>query len=135
LHSSLSTTLRPVTRRSAAVALSSTRTFKTVLSTFTRSREEPLAKKVRFGFALGYLTGSDDPIKYSGFVCESMTPSINRRNNATLDVSILGPFEGTAMDGYTIPDCENPDPLLSEDCKIIVNSNWETTDVSQWPFR
>jgi hypothetical protein len=41
-----------------------------------------------------------------------MTPSINRQaENATLEVSILGPFEGTTMDGYSIPDCENPDPL------------------------
>jgi hypothetical protein len=94
---------------------------------FTRSTSR---EKVKFSFALGYLTGSDDPQKYSGFVCESITPSGNRRQRTGLEVSIVGPYTPTDMVGYTIPDCENPTPQLTEDCKVLINSNWETTDVS-----
>jgi hypothetical protein len=87
-------------------------------------------EKVKFSFALGYLTGSDDPQKYSGFVCESVTYNANRRQKTGFEVSIVGPYEPTPMTGYSIPDCENPTPQLSEDVRVTVNSNWETTDVS-----
>lgn len=87
-------------------------------------------EKVKFSFALGYLTGSADPQKYSGFVCESITPSANRRQKTGLEVSIVGPYEPADMPGYTIPDCENPAGQLSEDVKVLINANYETTDVS-----
>lgn len=87
-------------------------------------------EKVKFSFALGYLTGSDDPQKYSGFACESITPSANRRQKTGFEVSIVGPYEPADMVGYSIPDCENPDSQLSEDVKVLINNSYETTDVS-----
>jgi hypothetical protein len=87
-------------------------------------------QKVHTSFALGYIEGDIDPQKFSGFVVETFTPSANRRQNAGLEVTLIGPYEPTTMVDYTIPDCENPDPLQSEDCKVLVNGNWETTDVS-----
>lgn len=87
-------------------------------------------EKVKFSFALGYITGSDDPQKYSGFVCESVTYNANRRQRSGMEVSIIGPYEPTDMVGYTIPDCENPTAQLSEDCRVLINGNWETTDIS-----
>lgn len=94
---------------------------------FTRavSRE-----KVRFGFALGYLDGALDPVKYSGFVVESLTPGGSRRQPAALEVSIVGLFEGDPMDGYVIPACENPTALESHDIRVSVDNNWETSDLS-----
>lgn len=86
-------------------------------------------EKVRFGFILGFLEDID-PEKFSGFVCESVTPTVNRRQFAGLEVSIIGPYEPETLPDYTVPDCENPTPLDSSDCKVLINSAWETADIS-----
>jgi hypothetical protein len=94
---------------------------------FTRSVSR---QKVHTGFALGYIEGDIDPQKFSGFVVETFQPSSNRRQDAGLEVTLIGPYEPTTMIDYVIPDCENPTPLASEDCKVLINNNWETTDLS-----
>ncbi len=93
---------------------------------FTRATSR---EKVRFGFILGFLEDID-PEKFSGFVCESVTPTVNRRQFAGLEVSIMGPYEPETLPDYTVPDCENPTPLDSSDCKALINGNWETSDIS-----
>lgn len=94
---------------------------------FTRSTSR---QKIHTSFALGYKDGVTDPQKFSGFVVETFTPSANRRQNAGLEVTLVGPYEPETMTGYVIPECENPDPMQSEDCKVLINGSWETTDVS-----
>lgn len=95
---------------------------------FTRSTGR---EKVYTSFALGWIDdNARDPEKFSGFAVESFTPSANRRQDAGLEVVLIGRFEGTPMVDYTIPDCENPTPMPSADCKVLINNNYETTDIS-----
>lgn len=88
-------------------------------------------QKQYFSFALGWDSVTDRVEQYAGFVVEQFTPSVNADENAQLTVVIVGPWEPYAiLESFSIPACENIDPLVSEDCKVLIDGNWETTDVN-----
>lgn len=87
-------------------------------------------QKVRFSFALGWDNVSDRVEKYVGYVCESFQPKLDRRQNVSLSVTVIGPWEPEIVTDFSIPDCVNITPLRTDDCKIEINSAWETPDVN-----
>lgn len=87
-------------------------------------------EKSRFSFVLGWDTVTDRFEKYIGFVCDTFNPSFPRRQNATLQVSLIGPWEPEILTSLTVPECENITPLLTDDCKVLIDGNWETTDIN-----
>ncbi len=49
----------------------------------------------------------------------------------SLTVTILGPWDYDSLEpGLTIPDCVNPTPLRTEECKIEINSVFATADLN-----
>lgn len=87
-------------------------------------------EKVRFGFIIGRLVGSDPAEKYSGFVVENLGPSLNRRLKAGFDVSLVGLFTPEEVVGYSEPPCVKNDGLESWDSRLQVDGNWETPDIN-----
>lgn len=74
---------------------------------------------------------SNDPEKYCDYVVESLTPSISLEGNCTLSVQLLGPWEYDSVEaGYSAPSCTNIDPLQAQDCRVSINSVWQTTDIN-----
>lgn len=86
--------------------------------------------KVRFTFALGWEPVTTRVEKYVGFVCESFSPRLERRQNVGLTVSVVGPWDPDIEAAFTIPACQNITPLLTDDCKVTINGSWETPDIS-----
>jgi hypothetical protein len=87
--------------------------------------------KLRTSFALGWEDVEDRVEKYVGFAVESWNPTVSRDGQVGLQVSLIGPWEPDSIEeDFTIPDCVNIDPLLAEDCRLLVDNNWETTDVN-----
>lgn len=101
---------------------------------FTRSAAN---EKAYFSFALGWDSVTDRVEQYAGYAVEQFNPSANLDENGQLQVVIVGPWEPYAiLDTFSIPECENITPLVSEDVKVIINSNYETTDINNhsWAF-
>lgn len=98
------------------------------------SRSATKTKK-RISFALGWDTVPDRVEKYAGYVVESFSPSANRNGDAALQVTLLGPWDYDSIEtSFEIPECSNPEILKSEDCKLLIDGNWETTDVNSMAF-
>ena len=85
--------------------------------------------KVRFSFVLGWTNVTNRAEKYVGFACESFTENLDRRQNVKLSVSVVGPWSPELLTSFSIPACVSPTAALTADCKIMIDSNWETTDV------
>lgn len=87
--------------------------------------------KLLTGFALGWDDVTDRVEIYAGFAVESWNPTVNRDGNAGLQVSLIGPWEPDSIPtDFDIPDCINIDPLLAQDCSLLVDGNIQTTDVN-----
>jgi hypothetical protein len=87
--------------------------------------------KVKVTFALGYedMTGTIE--KFADYVVETFQPSANLDGDPALVVSLLGPWDHDSLEpGLTIPDCVNPTPLLTEDCKIEIDGSFQTADLN-----
>lgn len=95
---------------------------------FTRSASRV---KKRFSFILGYEDNTGTLEKYADFVCETFQPQASLTADPSLTVTILGPWDYDSLEPtYTVPDCVNPDPLRSEDCKLEVNGAFQTADLN-----
>lgn len=87
--------------------------------------------KPRFSFALGWENVTNRVEKYAGFVVESYNPTAERNGQVGLSVSIVGPWEYDSIETtFTIPNCVNITPLQVEDVKVLVDGNYQTTDVN-----
>lgn len=95
---------------------------------FTRSAS---SQKQYFSFVLGWDDVADRVEQYAGYAVEQFNPSVNADENAALQVVIVGPWQPAAiLEDFDIVPCENIEPIPSEDCKVIIDSNWETTDIN-----
>ncbi len=65
-----------------------------------------------------------DPSKYFNQVVESVVITLNRRQNVSAVVTLIGRFTPEEMDGYTIPDCENLSALKGRHCKVKINGEY-----------
>ncbi len=87
--------------------------------------------KLRFSFALGYEDMTSTIEKYADYTCETFQPSASLDKSPSLTVTIIGPWEYDSLEPtLTIPDCINPTALLTEDCKLEVNSVFQTGDIN-----
>lgn len=86
--------------------------------------------KVRFSFCMGWENVTNRVEKYIGFICDSYTPNLTRRQNVSLSVSVVGPWAPELVTAFAIPACVNIAALITDDCKVQVQSLWETTDIS-----
>ena len=86
--------------------------------------------KKRFSFVKGFEANTGSIEKFADYVCESFLPTSSLTADPGLTVTILGPWEPDSLEpAYTVPDCVNPDPLRSEDCKLEVNNAFQTQDL------
>lgn len=82
-------------------------------------------------FALGWDDVTNRVEKYIDHVVESVNPSISLDGNVSLNVVLLGPWEYDSIEtSFSIPACSNIDPLQAQDCRISIDSVWQTTDVN-----
>lgn len=87
--------------------------------------------KKRFSFLLGYEDNTATLEKYADYVCESFQPQGSLSADPSLTVTILGPWDFDSLEPtYTVPDCINPSPLRTEDCKLEVNGAFQTQDLN-----
>lgn len=90
----------------------------------------PSRVKPRFSMMLGWEDVTDRFEKYVGAVVESLDLNLQRRQNVGLTVSIITPWEPEILDTYTVPECYNPNALLTDDCRVSIDANWETLDIN-----
>ena len=90
--------------------------------------------KKRISFALGWDNVEDRVEKYSGFACDSVTPTLNRRQPVQFSASYIGAWEPEIRTEYDIPACVTIKPMMTEDCRLLVNGNWETSDINTLTF-
>jgi len=96
--------------------------------TFTRASSRV---KARFSFALGYEDNVSSIEKYIDYVVESYHPQASLSTDPSLTVTLLGPWDYDSVEaGLTIPDCVNPTPLRTEECRHKIDGNWESSDVN-----
>ncbi len=93
---------------------------------FTRSTSDT---KVKFSFALGFKTNSALTEKYYNAVCERFDPVLNRGGDVSLTVSVLANYEPEEVSGFSLPACVNYTPLKTSECRVEIDSNWETLDI------
>lgn len=86
--------------------------------------------KVRFGFVLGWENVTDRFEKYNGAVVDSFQITANRRQQVQLTVTVICPWPPDVLTSFTVPDCTTFTPLVTDDCRVEINSLWETTDVN-----
>jgi hypothetical protein len=89
--------------------------------------------KKRFSFVIGFedsgATGTIE--KYADYVCESFQPQASLTTDPSLTVTLVGPWDYDSLEPtFSIPTCVNPDPLRTEDCKLEVNSVFQTADLN-----
>lgn len=88
-------------------------------------------EKQRFSFIMGWENVTDRFEKYVGFVTESVVINAERRQNVSMTVTIFGPWEPEILDNtYVAPACTNPDALVTDDCRVLIDSIWETLDIN-----
>lgn len=122
----------PLMSGSGGISVSATTNGAQKFHSIYRSEEDA---KVRTGFTLGWDNVTDRIEKYSGFVCESYSVTLNRRQPVQLQVSYIGPWDPEILDdSYTIPPCVTITPMMTDDCRIQINSAWETSDVNTGTF-
>lgn len=85
--------------------------------------------KPKFSFALGFKTGGLATEKYYNAVCATFDPVLNRGGDVSLTVSVLCNYEPDEVAGFTVPPCINYTPLKTSECRVQINSAWETLDV------
>lgn len=87
--------------------------------------------KVPLSFITGFEGDTATIEKYIDYVVESINPQASLGTDPSLQVALLGPWDYDTLEpGYTIPDCINPTPLLTEMCRVKVDGNWESPDVN-----
>lgn len=88
-------------------------------------------EKVRFTFALGYEDQTSSIEKYIDYAVESINPQASLTTDPSFQVVIIGPWDYDSLEPtLTIPDCVNPNPLRTEDCRVKVDGNFESSDVN-----
>ncbi len=96
--------------------------------TFTRSTDR---NKVRFTFCLGYEDNTATLEKYIDYAVESINPQASLGTDPSLQVVMVGPWEYDSLEpSYTVPDCVNPTPLRTEECRVKIDGNFESADVN-----
>lgn len=85
--------------------------------------------KPKFSFALGYKNSGLATEKYYNGVVETFNPTLNRGGDVSLTVGIIANYEPLEVAGFVVPACENFAPLKTSDCRVRINSNWETLDI------
>ncbi len=94
------------------------------------ARSATKAKKY-LSFALGWDEDIDRVEKYINHVVESVTVSASLDNQMTLQVVLVGEWEyDTIETAFSIPECVNIDALQTTDCRIEIDSQWESTDIN-----
>lgn len=94
---------------------------------FTRN---PRGDKLRTSFVTGWEGENGYFEKYVGFVVDNINISLNRRQPVTLTVSLLGPWEPEVLSEFNVPECETLSALFTDDCRVLIDSLWETTDIN-----
>lgn len=98
----------------------------------TRSTDDSLAK---FSFGCGYEGNSGaNPEKYFNGVCDSMSVSIPKRKNVTLEIVLLARFTPAEMASFSVPTCANLPALKGRDCRLKLNSIFYTEELWQAGF-
>lgn len=87
--------------------------------------------KKRISFALGFEDNTATIEKYIDYVVESFQPQGSLTEDPSLTVTIIGPWDYDSLEpSLSIPACVNPDPLRTEDCRVEVNSVFQTQDLN-----
>lgn len=87
--------------------------------------------KALMSFALGWVDDEDRVEKYINYAVESVTPNVPLEGNATLVVTLLGPWEYDSIEEtFDIPVCVVPKAIKASDCRIQIDGTWMTEDVN-----
>lgn len=82
-------------------------------------------------FCIGWDTDTDRVEKYADYVVESLSVSAALDGDVSLQVVLVGPWEYDSIEtAFNIPDCDNIDPLQTKDCRVQIDSVWQTTDIA-----
>jgi len=89
--------------------------------------------KERFTFAMGWDTDEDRVEKYIDYAVESINSSGSLDGDVAFSVIAVGPWDYDSIEEtFPIPDCQNIDPLQTQDCRVSVDGRWVTTDVNSF---
>lgn len=117
-----------LTGTSPAINVAQTTAGAQNLHALTRSTSR--VKQV-FSFVMGYEDNTGTLEKYADYVCESFQPVANLSGDPGLTVTILGPWDYDSLEPtFTVPDCINPEPLRTEECKLVVDGAFQTQDLN-----
>lgn len=82
-------------------------------------------------FALGWETDADRVEKFIDGVVESLTPTISLDGNVGFQVVVITPWEYDSIEeAFDIPDCVSIDALQAQDCRVQIDSVWQTEDIN-----
>lgn len=82
-------------------------------------------------FALGWDNVTNRVEKYIDYVVDNVSMSLSLDGNVTMNVGLVGPWEYDSIEtAFTIPSCSNIDPLQAQDCRVSIDSVWQTTDIN-----
>lgn len=83
-----------------------------------------------FSFCLGWENDADRVEKYIDLVVESLAPTLSRDGDVGLQVTVVGPWDfDTIEEAFAIPDCVSIDALQTTDCRIQIDSVFQTEDI------
>lgn len=95
---------------------------------FTRSTAR--AKQL-ISFCLGWEDDDDRVEKYINAAVESLNLTLSLDGDVGLQVGIISPWDyDSILEEFDIPDCTNVDPLPVSDCRIQINSVWQSADIN-----
>lgn len=95
---------------------------------FTRSTSRT---KQLISFCLGWEDDIDRVEKYVNFAVGSLNLTASLDGDVGLVVTLVGLWDyDTIETTFTIPDCNNVTPMPVSDCRILINSVYQTTDIN-----
>lgn len=87
--------------------------------------------KPLISFALGWVNVANRVEKFINAVVESATPTLSLDGDVGLTVTLLSPWEYDSIEeSFSIPSCTQINALQSKDCRVSINSVWQTTDIN-----
>lgn len=88
-------------------------------------------QKAFFSAALGWLDDLDRVEKFIDIAVESVSASLSLEGQVGLTVTLLSPWEYDSIEtAFDIPQCLSIEPLESNECRIFINDEWLTVDMT-----
>lgn len=95
---------------------------------FTRSTSNT---KQYTTFWMGWEDDADRVEKYINFAVESIVPTLSLDGDVQFVVTLIGMWTyNEILTAFPIPACNNITPMPVSDCRLSINTVWQTTDIN-----